>query len=83
VEIAAQFPEQPCEPWHAVFRGSTASLSNLVHSARTYGNHIVEIGFEADYMLISIHASEEEIYVHCIPYSGCKYMVDYLKKLYA
>lgn len=57
------FPENPLEPWHAVFTGDSEKDIHLAYkTAQSYGKSIVDVGMAKGYLIVfNINT------VHCIP----------------
>lgn len=76
------FPDEPLEPWHAVFQSEPGSPYQPYTAASIYGKTVVDLGLADKYILLG-YARGDQVEYHCIPHAGSgKNTVDYWVKLF-
>lgn len=76
----AEFAVDRLEPWHAVFRGSSDCVADVLESARKYGAHCMSAGLASDFKIIGLNI-DDEAHIHCIPYDGPIDIFNYWKRI--
>jgi hypothetical protein len=88
--IEIKFPENPIEPWHAVFvyledpeEGPQITGYSLAYrAASNYGSDIINMGFSKYFCLVAEFNHDNQFEVHCIPHNKNGFaMADYRLKL--